>query len=516
MAPEEFQDYRRKIRTAEEVAEIVGPRPRQRKVIMCHGVFDVVHPGHIRHLLYAKSKADVLVASLTCDAHVTKGEYRPYVPDDLRAMNLAVLEVVDYVVIDREAKPLKNIATIEPDYFAKGYEYGDGGMPPETREETVALEAFGGEMIFTPGDIVYSSTAIIDMGAPSISAHKLAMLMEMEEVSFADLSQTLDKLKGVRVHVIGDTIVDSYTRGGVIGSSGKTPTISVRYEGRTDYAGGAAIVCKHLAAAGADVTFSTILGDDAFKDFVLDDLEKAGVTCKPIVDATRPTTNKNVFIADGYRLLKLDTLDNSAITGRVVEQMEAAIADTPADAVVFSDFRHGIFSRRTVNGLIAAIPEGTFRVADSQVASRWGNILEFEGFDLITPNEREARFALGDQDTGVRPLGYELYRQAKCKTLIMKLGERGVITYRSRLEDDYRAFFVIDSFTQNAVDPVGAGDALLAYATLAMVATGDKAAASILGSFAAAIECEYDGNVPVTPDKVLEKAAAVEKQINFG
>ena len=72
--------------------------------------------------------------------------------------------------------------------------------------------------------------------------------------------------------------------------------------------------------------------------------------------------------------------------------------------MVFTDFRHGIFNRRTIPALIEAIPDGIYRVADSQVASRWGNITEFKGFDLITPNEREARFALADQDSGIRPL----------------------------------------------------------------------------------------------------------------
>src|ERR1700739_722302 len=94
--------YQHKIKTAEEVARLVGERPRQRKVIMCHGVFDVVHPGHLRHLLYAKTKADLLVASLTADVHITKGRYRPHVPENLRAVNLAAFEIVDYVIIDAE------------------------------------------------------------------------------------------------------------------------------------------------------------------------------------------------------------------------------------------------------------------------------------------------------------------------------------------------------------------------------------------------------------------------------
>ena len=84
-------DYRRKIKTVDELYSVLGPRPRERTVVMCHGVFDLVHPGHIRHLLYAKEKANVLVASLTADAHITKASYRPFVPQELRALNLAAL-----------------------------------------------------------------------------------------------------------------------------------------------------------------------------------------------------------------------------------------------------------------------------------------------------------------------------------------------------------------------------------------------------------------------------------------
>src|SRR5213596_2084713 len=96
----EHDNYKRKIKTREELRQIIGSRPRQASVIMCHGTFDLVHPGHVRHLMYAKSKADFLIASLTCDAHIQKANFRPFVPQQLRAMNLAALEVVDYVIID--------------------------------------------------------------------------------------------------------------------------------------------------------------------------------------------------------------------------------------------------------------------------------------------------------------------------------------------------------------------------------------------------------------------------------
>ena len=130
----------RKIKTVEQLCAIIGPRPRRKKVIMCHGTFDVVHPGHVRHLLYAKTKGDILVASLTADEHIKKANFRPYVPEDLRAINLAALEVVDYVIIDREPTPLQNLGIIQPDYFAKGYEYSSSGVNPKTQEEMQVLE----------------------------------------------------------------------------------------------------------------------------------------------------------------------------------------------------------------------------------------------------------------------------------------------------------------------------------------------------------------------------------------
>ena len=516
MTPPIEGDYRRKIKSVDELREIIGPRPRARKVVMCHGTFDLVHPGHVRHLIYARSKGDVLVTTLTCDTHITKANQRPFVPEDLRAMNLAALEVVDYVVIDPHPTPLEHLALIEPDYFVKGYEYIDGELHPRTAEEKEVVESYGGEMIFTPGDVVYSSSSIIEIDPPNLATEKLMMLLEAEGLSFDDLRGALGDLDGRRVHVVGDTIVDSLTETSLIGAGGKTPTFSVRYESRLDYVGGAGIVAKHLAAAGASVRFSTVLGDDELKDLVLDDLDAAGVKVHAVVDPTRPTTNKNAFVADGYRLLKVDRVDNRAISDRQVQDLAASIRETPADAVVFSDFRHGMFNRRTIPALSAAIPSEAFRVADSQVASRWGNILDFSGFDLITPNEKEARFALGDQDTVLRPLATELYERAKCSTLILKTGARGLMAFRRSLGDsDYRSFVVVDSFADRVVDPVGTGDALLAYATLSMLATGNVVIAAVLGSFAAAIECEHDGNVPVRVEDVRAKLDAVARRANF-
>lgn len=503
--------YRHKIRTPEEVAEIVGPfGNRDTSVCMCHGSFDGVHPGHVIHMGYAKDHAGILIASLTADAQITKGSAKPHYPEQLRALNLAAYQMVDYVVIDREPTPIRNIGIIQPDLFAKGFEYA--GTNPRTAEETAAVEAYGGQMMFTPGDTVYSSSAILAQHAPNVAVEALAATMDAHGVTFADLRTALAKLAGLRVHVVGDTIVDSITETTVVGISNKTPTPSVQIHGRRNYIGGAAIVAKHLKAAGADVTFSTVTGRDPIGDFVAQEMADAGILLREFVDTSRPTTCKDAVVAGGYRLLKLDTVDNRPLSEQAVQALVAHLRSTAADIVLFSDFRHGIFTRDTIPRLIAAIPAGAFKAADSQVASRWGNILDFNGFDLITPNEREARFALGDQDSVVRPLISALYDKSGCSTVIMKMGERGVLTQAAPIgADNY--LHTVGAFAHRVVDAVGAGDALLAYASLALKATGSALVASVLGSIAAALECEIDGNVPVSVADVSARLNAIEREL---
>jgi rfaE bifunctional protein kinase chain/domain len=521
MTAEFFEKYEFKLKSSDELAELIGVFPRDNKVILCHGVFDVVHPGHVRHLAYAKTKADILIASITADHHIKKGVYRPHIPERLRALNLAAFEMVDYVIIDENAKPLENIKNFKPDYFAKGFEYTSGRLPIATQEEADAVAKYGGEMIFTPGDIVYSSSQFLEMSAPDIQMEKLLAVMHTNNLTFSDLRSTLNKMSGHKVHVVGDTIVDSYTRTNLIGGQTKTPTFSVLYQSQDDYIGGAGIVAQHLSAAGADVTFSTVLGNDSLGEFVINGLKEAGITYNTVIDATRPTTNKNAIIAGGYRLLKIDTLDNRAISDLILDNLLQKIRKTVSDAVVFADFRHGIFNHQTVPLLTEAIPEKVFRVADSQVASRWGNITEFENFDLITPNEREARFALGDQDSTVGALAGTLLEKTSCGLLLLKLGDRGIFALRSPKSSNPadsidRNHFSIDSFANNVVDAVGAGDALMAYATLAMLATRNEVIAAILGSMAAACECECDGNIPIKPSDVLNRIEQVENTANYG
>lgn len=503
--------YSHKIKTKEELLEIVGFFGyRREKVIMAHGCFDVVHPGHLHHFIESKKKGDILIVSLTSDNFITKGEDRPYIPESLRATNLAAYEVVDYVTINNEKKPLELIRYLQPDYYSKGYDYSEKNRQHNI-EELEVINKYGGELIITSGDIVFSSTELIKADPPKIEYQKLSDLMYRENITFDKLRKVLDLVEFKKVHVVGDTIVDSLTNCKSIGAQSKTPTVSALFENKWKHLGGAGVVAKHLKAAGANVLLTTILGNDDLRHFVCESLEDDNIKIKAIIDSTRPTTEKNVIKVDDYRLVRVSTLDNRSISNGILDNIKQCIKTSHAEAMIFSDFRHGIFNRRTIPLLLDAVPDGVFRAADSQVASRWGNITEFCGFDLITPNEKEARFALADQDSGIRALSSDLYDSVHCKVLMLKLGSRGVLTCRSRDHDSPNSYFSVDSFADTVVDPVGAGDALLAYATLVML-VASEVEATILGSIAAACECEKNGNIPISKQDVLDKLKHIEQQ----
>ena len=505
--------YLRKIISIKKLSSIIKKLPKKQKTILCHGNFDVVHPGHIRHLNYAKSKANILVVSITSDANIKKGNYRPFVPENLRAQSLAAFEMVDYVLIDRNEKPLSNLKILKPDYFAKGFEYNSGSLPKATKEEAQIVESYGGEMIFTPGDIVYSSTQLLNLSQPKIDNFKLINLMKTNKITFQNLKNNLKNLKNSTVHVIGDTIIDTYTNTNLIGGNTKTPTPSLHFLNKTDYVGGAAIVAKHIRSTGAKVCFTTVLGNDSLKNFVIKDLKKAGIKVNAIIDKTRPTTNKNTIVCKEYKMLKIDDLDNHPISEKITKQISKYIKNEKNSIVIFSDFRHGIFNKTSIPIFIKSINKNSLKIADSQVATRWGNILDFKDFDLITPNEREVRFSLADQDSNLSELTRNLIKQAKFKNLLLKLGEKGLFAVSNIDKQSYS--FTVPTFVKNLYDAVGAGDALLSYASLSLLKSKSLVVAAILGSFAAACSCEKNGNETIKPEAILLKMSEIEDSLKY-
>lgn len=494
--------YIRKIMRFPDLVKHLSQVRKGKVVGLCHGTFDIVHPGHIRHLQFAKEKADILVVSLTCDEKVQKGKDRPYIIEDLRAENLAALEMVDYVYIDYEETPLRCIQELKPDIFIKGYEY-DGRRPDavaKTQEEMRVVASYGGKMLFSPGDVIFSSTKILSETRPRISLEKLSAMVRTQGIGANDIMGALSGLANARVLIVGDTIIDKYHYCTTLGASTKTPTFSVKRDCSEAFLGGAAIVALNMASFGADVHFITLVGDDADGEYVARNLPRKGLTSHVIVDNTRPTTRKEVFVSNTYRLLQVDEVDNTPLFGDMLNLVQQKFDSelTDVDIVVFSDFRHGLLHKANILSFLnMAKKAGKRVVADTQVSSRWGNILDYHSADLLCATEREVRFALADQDSGLIALGRRCLVEANAKSLILKLGEKGLISFEYPRGAN-KEFYPIDSLARAVVDTRGAGDALLSVAALALSGDVPLLTTSLLASCAAALSVERMGNVPIS------------------
>jgi len=500
----EFQAmYGKKIVNLDNLVTNLPWDEREKKIILCHGVFDLVHPGHVRHLVYAKSKADILVVSITADGHINKGHYRPHIPQQIRALNLAAFEMVDFVVIDDNPTPLNIIEKLKPDFLAKGFEYGELSNSKTVLEQETLIK-YGGKIIFTPGDVVYSSSSIINSEKETFGRQNLGLILEAEKMEIEAIIESIESKKMPKVLVVGDSIVDTILDCTSIGGQIKTPTLSVKLDKTSNYVGGAAIVAAHLRGTGASVDFLSVIGDDEGGNFLKSELNQLEVNCHLLVDETRPTTVKKVYVSNSHRLLKVDTVDNRPISSEIFDRIIETISKIDYDIIILCDFRHGIFTKEKIPLLVNSIPVNKFKVADSQVASRWGNILDFKNFDLITPNEREGRFSLGDQESTVVNLTLELCEKSFAKNIILKLGSRGSMS-ASQSSTHSNGIFSLPALTNLTIDPVGAGDALLAYSAVTLYLAGDINSANLVGATAASLACEAEGNVPIAISSVFER-----------
>jgi rfaE bifunctional protein nucleotidyltransferase chain/domain len=152
-----------KIHEVEELAALLGElKAAGKKIVHCHGCFDLLHPGHIRYFQAARRMGDILAVTVTPDVYVDKGPGRPVFSESLRAESVAALECVDYVAVNRWPTAEETLRLLRPDYYVKGQEFEnlEDGTGKIQREHEVVRE-IGAEMRFTH-EVVYSSTKLLE------------------------------------------------------------------------------------------------------------------------------------------------------------------------------------------------------------------------------------------------------------------------------------------------------------------------------------------------------------------
>ncbi len=474
------------------------------KTVFISGNFIALHPGHLRQFQFAKDIGHKLIVGVMGDRFQ---QGRILVPEKMRLEGVLNNVLVDEALIIKE--PIADaILKLKPDVIVKGKEH-------EGREniEAAVLEEYGGQLVFSSGETEFSTLNLLagEYMANQVSTREIPTKYRVNhQIDSEKIKQIIEKFKTLKVAVIGDLIIDEYIDCQPLGMSQEDPSLVVTPINSRRFIGGAGIVALHAAGLGAKTHFLSISGDDELHDYALENLSNK-LNATLLKDVSRPTTLKQRFRAMNKSLLRVNHLHQNNISLKNQDRLLkhfAKIADQ-LDLLVFSDFNYGCLPDRLVNGLVQAAKEkGIFISADSQSSSQVGNIGRFQGVDLITPTEREARISLHDNQSGLVVLADKLSNIVNSENVFLKMGEDGVLIYHNKqihgdVPPDTWTTDTLPAMNLNPKDVAGAGDSMLIASSMALATGASIWEAAVISSHAAALQVSRLGNIPISFDDLM-------------
>lgn len=470
-----------------------------RRVVFVSGNFNVVHPGHVRLLRFARECGEFLVVGVL-DAQAPGA----YLHESDRLEGVRVIQYVDHAFVLRDA-PERFVEALRPNVVVKGREHELADNP-----EAGAVGAYGGKLLFGSGDTSFSSLELLRQEwrgtGPCLATP--GDYLARHGLGSAEALEALDRMKRLRVCVLGETIVDEYITCDPLGMSQEDPTIVVTPVHQERFIGGAAIVAGHARSLGAQVDFFSVLGEDATAQFARQRMEALGVAFHAQTDDSRPTPLKQRFRAGQKTLLRVSHLRRHDVRQEIRDRILADVSRVldRTDLVVFADFNYGCLPDALVSAIVAECERrGVMMVADSQSSSQVGDVSRFRGMRLITPTEREARLAVQDFDCGLVVLADRLMAKAHAANVVVTLGAEGVVVHSALDPSSPLRTDRLPALNRSPKDVAGAGDSFLTCASMALASGASIWLSSYLGSVAAGCQVGRVGNVPLTQEELVRE-----------
>ena len=469
---------RDKIVTLDELPRI-RERFRDRRIVHCHGAFDLVHIGHLIHFDEARALGEVLVVTITGDSHITKKRSVTF-SESHRARQVAALEIVDYVAILEEPTALSAIEALRPDVYVKGPEYADLALDKSRSiyHEMRVLEGYGGRMHFTSGD-TFSSTKLSHFLLNSPEASQTNPLLRNERILFKDISSLgfkLDQLKQfvaraatLRVCVISETIVDEWVDVTLTNLSTQSRCVAGLEASRVRQAGGVGIIAQHLSNFVAHVDSCTNAQGELVETRFVD--QESG---RPVFKC------KSMSLARGA---------------------SATLPDFDAyDLVLVADFGHGFVDAAAVNARIASAERAVVAAMAQVNSSNFGyNLpLKYTGADYYSLNRAEAELCLHEKQLPLPQLVDRSRMVLGAEALSITDGADGAMVF------DHGETYALPSLSISAVDTIGCGDAYFALSSVAICLGLPAPMIALTGSIGAAAMAQRRCNAsPVTEQEFL-------------
>ena len=473
-------------------------KKQKKKIAFISGKFNIIHPGHIRIIKFAKEIADILILAVSGDDHSGVS-----IKKELRVLAIQEIKQVD-LIVDFEKSPIELIKKIKPNFVIKGKEFRN-----QKNEEEKVVKKINSQIVFASGEVNFSSEYFIDIQSKGISnkIQENENYLKRHGSSLVDIKKKLKNLQKNKVLIIGESIIDNYMFCNTVNLSHGDHSIVVQPLNEKNYLGGAGIVSCHAKKMNQEVFFVSLVGNDKHKKFVENTLKKNKISHYLFTDSTRPTIFKKRYRVNDKVLLNVNTLRSHAIDKDLSKKIFKFIKQNFKDInlLIFSDFNYGLLTRELIDDLTNYYKKKKcIIVADSQSSSQIGDIARYKNTDLITPTEREIRIALKDNNNSLSVLSNEIRKKCKTKHILITLGSNGIIINSYSHKKKVYQTDTLPSFNSSPIDTSGAGDCLLSVASICLTSGFSIWESAFLGSVGSAIQISKIGNNPIELDEILE------------
>jgi cytidyltransferase-like protein len=486
-----------------------------RRIVHCHGTFDLIHPGHITHFEEAKAKGDVLVVTLTAGNYVRKGPGRPFFNDHHRAKFLAALSCVDLVAVVPFPAAKEAIEAVRPDIYCKGMEYKDrtGDVSGKLSEDISAVRSSGGRVAYV-GSVVFSSSKLLRDGLETRSKALTQLCTSISKhTSAAKLRLAVESFRDLKILVVGDIIFDRYSTVAIQGLTSKNRIISCRFMKEETQCGGALAVYRHLLQFAPRTQLLGALGAESWVSQLMARTIKRGGNLS-VRNPDYVSIVKQRFVdprMEGKELSKLFSVNylredgiTPAMEKEVLRRLRKVVPKT--DVVLIMDFGHGL--------LTPAIRDYLQKNARFLIVNCQTNSNNF-AFNLINRRYRRAdAFALDSAEmhlaVGAKRIVFEkelkkLARSLRAKYAWLTQGSVETLGWNSQ-----EGFVRCEPLAKTVVDTVGAGDAFISMATLGVARRLPLDLTTLLGQLAGAEAVNIVGNErPISKTSLLKGAMSL-------
>ena len=487
----------------------VKKKIKKKKIILCHGVFDLLHAGHLDYFESAKKFGDILIVSITSDKFVNKGPGRPYFDEKKRIRMIQSLEIVDYVYLNNYLTAENVIEKFKPSFYVKGPDYKNNkeDVTKNIYKETRLVKKFNGKIVYTTDEVNSSSNLLNNFFTVFNAEQQEYKKKIIKKYSYLKIKDKIEKFSKNKIITIGETIIDDYIFSESIGKSGKEPHLVIKDLYNEKYLGGIIAIAKHLEGFSYPVNVCTILGEKpSLVTFIQKNIGKK-INLNFITKKKSPTIIKKRIVdkLTNQKLLGIYSINDRDLDYSENEKLKKILFNKKFDKndlLILSDYGHGFINPKLVKKIFKKYNHIYLNAQLNASNIGYHSFKNYNNFNTLIVNESELRHEYKDKKSDIKILMKKYSKVTNLKGIVVTRGANGAIYFNKKKN----LFISCPAFSNKIIDKVGAGDAFLSIFSICDYNKLDPQLSMFIASLAAASSVESMGNSKYVNKEFLLKS----------